>query len=75
MKYLNCFIEVVKVVDLIDGVYIECELMLIKVCVVGKECEEMKWMLDIFCGCIIDVIEKIYMIELMGVSDKFDVFI
>ena len=56
-KHLNRLIEVVKVVDLTEGDYIERELMLIKVRAVGKEREEMKRMADIFRGRIIDVTE------------------
>ena len=41
-KHLNRLIEVVKVVDLIEGTHIERELMLIKVRAVGKEREEIK---------------------------------
>jgi len=43
-------IEVVKVVDLTEGAYIERELMMVKVRAVGKEREEMKRMADIFRG-------------------------
>ena len=54
-KHLNRLIEVVKVVDLTEGAYIERELMMVKVRAVGKEREEMKRMADIFRGRIIDV--------------------
>ena len=36
-KHLNRLIEVVKVVDLTEGAYIERELMMVKVRAVGKE--------------------------------------
>ena len=62
-KHLNRLIEIVKVVDLTEGAYIERELMLIKVRAVGKEREEMKRTTDIFRGRIIDVTEKTYTIE------------
>ena len=39
-KHLNRLIEVVKVVDLTEGAYIERELMMVKVRAVGKEREE-----------------------------------
>ena len=74
-KHLNRLIEVVKVVDLTEGEYIERELMLIKVRAVGKEREEMKRMADIFRGRIIDVTERTYTIELTGNSGKLDAFI
>jgi acetolactate synthase-1/3 small subunit len=74
-KHLNRLIEVVKVVDLIEGTHIERELMLIKVRAVGKEREEIKRTSDIFRGRIIDVTEKTYTIELTGAADKLDAFI
>lgn len=74
-KHLNRLIEVVKVVDLTDGAYIERELMLIKVRAVGKEREEIKRMVDIFRGNIVDVTEKSYTIELTGNKAKLDAFI
>lgn len=74
-KHLNRLIEVVKVVDLTDGAHIEREMMLIKVRAVGKEREEMKRMVDIFRGHIIDVTERTYTIELTGASTKLDAFI
>lgn len=74
-KQLNRLIEIVKVVDLTDGSYVERELMMIKVRAVGKEREEIKRMVDIFRGNIIDVTEKIYTIELTGDKSKLDAFI
>ncbi len=74
-KHLNRLIEVVKVVDLTEGAYIERELMLVKVRAVGKEREEMKRMADIFRGHIVDVTEKSYTIELTGTREKNDAFL
>ena len=74
-KQLNKHIEVVKVVDLSDGVHIERELMLIKVRAVGNDREEIKRMADIFRGRIIDVTDKSYTIELTGTGSKLDAFL
>jgi len=74
-KHLNRLIDVVKVVDLSDGMHVERELMLIKVRAVGKEREEMKRMADIFRGRIIDVTDKAYTIELTGEQSKIQAFI
>ncbi len=74
-KHLNRLIEVVKLVDLGEGPYIERELMLIKVRAVGKEREEMKRMADIFRGRVIDVTDKTYTVELTGDGAKLDAFI
>ena len=74
-KQLNKLIEAVKVVDLSDGEHIERELMLVKVRAIGKDREEMKRMVDIFRGRIIDVTDKDYTIELTGTGSKLDAFL
>ena len=74
-KHLNRLVEVVKVVDLSEGAYIERELMMVKVRAVGKEREEMKRMADIFRGRIIDVTDKSYTIEVTGDKNKNDAFL
>ncbi len=74
-KHLNRLIEVVKVVDLTEGAYIERELMLVKVRAVGKEREEVKRTTDIFRGRVIDVTDKSYTIELTGDAQKCDAFL
>ncbi len=74
-KQLNKLIEVVKVIDLSDGNHIERELMLVKVRAVGADRDEIKRLVDIFRGCIIDVTDKSYTIELTGTSSKLDAFI
>ena len=71
-KHLNRLIEVVKVVDLTEGSYIEREHMMVKVRAVGKEREEIKRMADIFRGRITD---KSYTIELTGDQGKHDAFL
>ena len=74
-KHLNRLIEVVKVVDLTEGSYIEREHMMVKVRAVGKEREEIKRTTDIFRGRIIDVTDKSYTIELTGDQGKNDAFL
>jgi len=74
-KQLNKLIEVVKVVDLSEGVHIERELMLVKVRAVDKGRDEIKRLVDIFRGHIIDVTDKSYTIELTGPGSKLDAFL
>ena len=74
-KQLNKLIDVVKVVDLSEAAHIERELMLVKVRAIGKDREEMKRMVDIFRGRIIDVTDKDYTIELTGTGAKLDAFL
>ncbi|MDC8444852.1 MAG: acetolactate synthase small subunit [Nitrosomonas sp.] len=74
-KQLNKLIEVVKVIDLIDGNHIERELMLVKIKAVGADRDEIKRLVDIFRGSIIDVTDRSYTIELTGTSSKLDAFL
>ncbi len=69
-KHLNRLIEVVKVINLTEGSYIERELLMVKVRAVGKEREEITRLVHIFRGQIIDVTDKSYTIELTGNSQK-----
>ena len=75
VKQLNKLIETVKVIDLSEGSHIERELMLVKVKAEGKLRDEMKRMSDIFRGCIIDVADSTYTIELTGNGAKLDAFL
>ena len=75
IKQLNKLIEVVKVLDLNEGLHIERELMLVKVQAEGKWREELKRLTDIFRGRIIDVSDATYTIELTGNGSKLDAFL
>ena len=74
-KQLNKLIDVIKVIDLSDGDHIECELMLVKVCAIGKNRKKIKDTTDIFCGRIVDVTDKSYIIELTGTGSRLDEFL
>ncbi|ABE50387.1 MULTISPECIES: acetolactate synthase small subunit [Methylobacillus] len=75
IKQLNKLVDVVKVLDLNDGRFIERELMLVKVKATGSFREEMKRMCDIFRGRIIDVADSSYTIEMTGSGSKLDAFL
>lgn len=75
LKQLNKLVDVVKVMDLVDGPHIERELLLVKVGATGAAREEVKRLVDIFRGRIIDVSESIYTVELTGTGDKLDAFL
>jgi len=74
-KQLNKLVDVVKLVDLTEGPHIERELLIIKVNANGVMRDEIKRLVDIFRGRIIDVTETTYTIELTGTSDKLDAFV
>lgn len=74
-KQLNKLVDVIKLIDLTEGVHIERELMLVKINVpTSNQREEIKRLVDIFRGKIIDVNNN-YTVELTGTSNKLDAFI
>lgn len=74
-KQLNKLVEVVKLVDLTEGMHIERELMLVKVKASGSQRAEVKRCVDIFRGQIVDVSSSVYTVQLAGNSEKLDAFI
>ncbi len=74
-KQLNKLIDVVKLIDLAEAVHVERELMLVKVKTTDETREEVKRLVDIFRGKIIDVTLTSYVVEMTGPSDKLDAFV
>jgi len=74
-KQLNKLIDVVKLIDLAESVHVERELMLVKIKTTDNTREEVKRMVDIFRGKIIDVTQTSYVVEMTGSSDKLDAFV
>ena len=74
-KQLNKLVEVVKLLDLSEGSHIEREMMLVKIKAESPNREELKRLVDIFRGSIIDVTDTSYIVEMTGDSDKLDAFI
>ena len=74
-KHLNKLVDVIKVVDLHESVHIERELMLIKINTDGASREEIKRLVDIFRGSIVDVTDSSYIVEMTGDGNKLDAFI
>lgn len=74
-KQLNKLIDVVKLIDLAESVHIERELMLVKIKTADKMRDELRSVVDIFRGKIIDVTPTSYVIEMTGTSEKLDAFI
>ena len=74
-KQLNKLVDVVKLVDLTEGPHIEREMLMVKVKALGDSREEVKRLVEIFRGRIIDVTESSYVVELTGTGEKLDAFI
>lgn len=75
IKQLNKLIDVIKLVDLSEAPHMERELLLLKVEALGSGREEIKRLVDIFRGRIIDVTDSTYVIELTGAGHKVDAFL
>jgi len=75
VKQLNKLLDVVRVLDLNDGKYIESELVLVKVKASNQYQDEMKRISDIFRGRIIDVSDNTFTIEVTGSSSKLDAYL
>jgi acetolactate synthase-1/3 small subunit len=75
VKQLNKLVDVVKLSDLTEGPHIEREMLLAKVNASGAMRDEVKRLVDIFRGRVIDVTDTSYVIELTGTGDKLDAFI
>ena len=65
----------VKVVDLNESRFVERELMLVKIRAVGKDRDEVLRLTEIYRGCIVDVSEKSYTVEITGTTDKLNSFL
>ncbi len=74
-KQLNKLVEVVKLLDLSEGLHIEREMMLVKIKAEPANREELKRLVDIFRGSIIDVTDASYIVEMTGDSEKLDAFV
>ena len=71
-KQLNKLIDVVKLVDLTQDIHVERELMLIKVKAQKEVRDEVKRIVDIFHGHIVDLTDSTYTIEVTGDREKID---
>ncbi len=75
-KQLNKLVDVIQLLDLNEGTHLERELLLMKVNVsTAHQRDEIKRLVDIFRGRIIDVGDANYTIEMTGTADKLDAFI
>ena len=74
-KQLHKLIDVFKVSNLSQTEHVEREIMLLKVRATGSSRDELKRMVDIFRGQIVDITTKLYTIQLSGSSEKLNAFI
>jgi len=70
IKQLNKLVNVIKVVDLQEGEYLERELVIVKMNATETTKPELLRLTEIFRGKIVDVSPKTYTIELTGDDGK-----
>ncbi|PLX45138.1 MAG: acetolactate synthase small subunit [Deltaproteobacteria bacterium] len=70
IKQLNKLVNVIKVIDLDEGEYIDREMILVKMNANEKNKPELLRLTEIFRGKIVDVTQTTYTIELTGDDGK-----
>lgn len=73
-KQLNKLVDVVRLTDLTASAHVEREMLLIKVRAEGAQRAEVRSLVEIFRGRIIDVADNNYTIEMTGDGAKIDAF-
>ena len=74
-KQLEKIVTVVRVDDVSSQDYVERDLMLIKVATPGGHRSEIRELVEIFRGRIVDVAPEMVMIEISGQEKKIEAFI
>ena len=74
-KQLEKLITVVKVLDFANEEYVERDLMLLKVRADRRSRSEVRELVEIFRGKIVDVSAGHVMVEISGTEDKIEAFI
>jgi acetolactate synthase I/III small subunit len=74
-KQLNKLVDVIKLVDLTESEHIERELMLAKVEAIGDARDEVKRLVDIFNGRVVDVTDTTYTVEITDTRDRLNSFL
>jgi len=74
-KQLNKLINVIKVVDFVNGDFVNREMALIKVSVSESNRSELLNIVDIFRGKVVDVSPQAYAIEVTGDENKIQAII
>jgi acetolactate synthase-1/3 small subunit len=71
-KQLNKLVDVIKVIDYTDMIFVERELAMLKVNAETKNRAELMQLVDIFRAKIIDISDKTFTIEVTGSVAKVD---
>ncbi|HPD61055.1 MAG TPA: acetolactate synthase small subunit [Thermodesulfobacteriota bacterium] len=75
IKQLNKLVNVIKVIDFVNGDFVNREMVLIKVNVTDENRSELLNIVDIFRGKVVDVSPDAYVVEVTGDEGKLDAII
>jgi acetolactate synthase I/III small subunit len=75
IKQLNKLVNVIKVMDFVNGDFVNREMALIKVNVTDENRSELLNIVDIFRGKVVDVSPDAYVVEVTGDEGKLDAII
>jgi len=75
IKQLNKLVNVIKVIDFVNGDFVNREMILIKVNVTDENRSELLNIVDIFRGKVVDVSPDAYVVEVTGDGGKLDAII
>ena len=73
-KQLNKLVDVVRLSDLTESTHVEREMALVKVRAEGSAREEIRSLVEIFRGQIVDVTDKSYIVQMTGDGPKIEAF-
>jgi acetolactate synthase I/III small subunit len=74
-KQLNKLINIIKVIDFVDGDFVDREMALIKVNMNEKNRSELLSTIDIFRGKVVDISPQSYTVEITGDENKINAII
>lgn len=74
-KQLEKIVTIVRVIDFSGREFVERDLMLIKIAAIGSSRSEVRELVDVFRGRIVDVSPGHVMIEISGQEKKLEAFI
>ena len=75
IKHLNKLVNVIKVIDFVNGDFVNREMALIKVNVSNQNRSELLNIVDIFRGKVVDVSPDAYVVEVTGDEGKLEAII
>ena len=68
-------VNAVRLIDLTDGAHVEREMLLAKVTLAKLSLSDLKVLVELFNGCIIDICQSNCTVEITGTGERLDAFV